>query len=449
MGYMPEKKLLFLLSYPIVISMLVQSIYNVVDSIFVSKISEDALTAVSLAFPIQNLMIAVGVGTGVGVNAILSRYLGMKERKKASDCAVHGLFLSFVNYMIFVIGALFFLDFFFRVQTDNEVVLNYAKQYTYIICYFSLGVFVQIMCERLLQSTGRTVYTMFTQMSGALINIILDPIFIFGLFGFPKMGIKGAAVATVIGQISGALLGLILNSLKNKDIKIDMRHFHIEWKMIRHIYSVGFPAIVMMSIGSIMIFMMNKILIKFSSTAVAVLGVLFKLQSFVFMPLFGVSNGMIPIIAYNYGAKNKKRIKTTIKIAIVTSTIMVFGGFLIFQLMPQTLLSFFDAGDNMRKIGINALRIVSLSYLVVGYSIVAISVFQALGHAMMSLVESFLRQVIVLIPVAYLLSRLGRLEYVWFSFIIAEIVSTLLCIYFMKKIYREEIDVLETIEHNI
>ncbi|MDO4594582.1 MAG: MATE family efflux transporter [Tissierellia bacterium] len=449
MGYLPEKKLLFTMSLPIIISMLVQSIYNVVDSIFVSRISEDALTAVSLSFPIQNLMIAVGVGTGVGVNALLSRYLGMKEYKRANSVATHGMLLSLFSYLIFFIIGLLFVDKFFISQTDSQIVRDFGADYLSVIALFSIGVFVQITCERLLQSTGLTLYTMFTQMTGALVNIILDPILIFGLFGFPALNVKGAAIATVIGQCSGAVVGLILNFVKNKEIKISLKNFKLDMTMIFRIYEIGLPSIVMSSIGSVMVFFMNKILILFTQTAVAVLGVMFKLQSFIFMPVFGLSNGMVPIIAYNYGARKPQRIKNTIKIAIIAASIMTFVGFLIFQIFPDLLLSLFDASKDMKEIGRACLRRVSLSYLVVGFSIVAVSVFQSMGHGFMALLESFLRQLIVLLPSAYLLSKTNVLENVWYSFFIAEIFAAVISFVFLKKIYEKEINKLDKLKQNL
>lgn len=446
MGYMPEGKLLFSMSFPIMISMLVLSIYNVVDSIFVSRISEDALTAVSLAFPIQSLMIAVGVGTGVGVNALLSRYLGMKKFGMVNQTAMHGMLLSIISYIVFMGVGLLTVKSYFASQTDSQIIREVGEDYLRVIIIFSFGSLISITCERLLQSTGLTNYTMIVQLVGGITNIILDPIFIFGLFSMPAMGVRGAAVATVVGQVLGAIVGIILNHYKNKEIIMDFRNFKFDSGIVKNIYSVGLPSIVMSSVGSVMVFLMNKILIGFTQTAVAVFGVMFKLQSFIFMPVFGLSNGMVPIISYNYGARNKQRIKKTIKIAMITASIMTFIGFLLFFFLPEQLLGLFDASKNMLAIGVKCLRRVSISYFVVGFSIIAVAVFQSMGHGMMALMESVLRQIIILVPSAYLLSKTGVLENVWYSFLIAELVAAVLSIYFIRRIYKTQIERLDNYE---
>ena len=410
MGTMPINKLLITMSLPMMISMLVQALYNVVDSIFVSQISENALTAVSLAFPVQNFMIAVGVGTGVGINALLSRALGEKNFEEANKVANNGVFLAVMSYLAFFIIGILFSKKFFQWQTDIEDIVNGGYSYLIICTTCSFGMYGQIVFEKLMQSTGRTFYSMISQLTGAVINIILDPILIFGLFGLPKMGITGAAVATVLGQISSMSLGIYLNKTKNKEIKIKVKGFRPNLKTIKKIYAVGIPSIVMSSIGSIMTFGVNKILLVFTSTATAVFGVYFKLQSFIFMPVFGINNGMVPIVSYNYGARNKDRLMQTVKTSIIYAIGIMLIGLAIFQLMPKQLLGLFNASEEMISIGIPALRIISLSFIFAGYCIVVGSMFQALGNGIMSLIVSIGRQLVVLLPAAYLLSKSGNLN---------------------------------------
>ena len=356
MGVMPIQKLLLGMSVPMMISMLVQALYNIVDSMFVARLNENALTAVSLAFPVQNLMIAVGTGTGVGVNALVSKSLGEKNTVYANKAANNGVYLSIFSAVAFALLSLFFGRFFFAVQTDDPQIIAYGTSYVYVIGILSTGMFFQFITERLLQSTGKTIYTMFTQGLGAIINIILDPIMIFGLFGFPRMEIAGAAVATVTGQIIAAGLGLWFNRTKNHELHISLRKYKVEKEVVKGIYSVGIPSIIMASIGSVMTFGVNKILMAFTSTAAAVFGVYFKLQSFVFMPVFGLNNGMVPIVAYNYGARKPDRIMKTMRLSIVYAVTIMVAGFAVFQLMPEALLSIFDASEEMVEIGVPALR---------------------------------------------------------------------------------------------
>ena len=412
MGVMPVNKLLLSMALPIMISMLVQALYNIVDSIFVAKISENALTAVSLAFPIQSLMIATATGTGVGVNAILSKSLGEKNFEKANRTAVNGVFLAVMSYILFVIIGLTVTMPFYRSQTSDAEILAYGKQYLTIVCVASIGLFAQIIFERLLQSTGKTIYTMITQGTGAIINIILDPILIFGLLGFPAMGVTGAAVATVAGQIVGGIMGVVINEKVNHEIKLIWKGFRPSLQMIGAIYRVGVPSIIMQAIGSLMTYGMNLILISFTSTATAVFGVYFKLQSFIFMPIFGLNNGMIPIVAYNYGAGKKERLIKTVKLSVAYAMAVMVIGFLIFQTLPQVLLQWFNASDRMMEIGVPALRIISISFLLAGFCIICGSVFQALGNGVYSMVVSIARQLVVLLPVAFLLSKLGNVNYV-------------------------------------
>lgn len=439
MGQMSVHKLLISMSVPMIISMLVQALYNVVDSVFVSRIGEHALTAVSLVFPVQNMIISVAVGTAVGVNALLSRCLGEKNFKDANSSAVNGVFLAVVSYIVFLFVGILFSKPFMLTQTTDPIISSEGKDYMFICCVCSLGVFIEVMFERLLQATGRTFYTMITQGLGAVINIILDPIFIFGWLGIPAMGVAGAALATVIGQISAAILAAWFNFKKNPEISIKFKNFRPDWKIIKKIYAVGVPSIIMSSISSIMTFAMNKILIGFTTTATAVFGVYFKLQSFVFMPVFGLTNGMLPIVAYNFGARKKKRMIDTIKLSACYAVGMMLIGFVLFQSIPRQLLLMFDASENMMAIGVPALKTISVSFLIAGVCIILSSVFQSLGRGAMSMIISIARQLLVLLPVAYLLSLTKNVNNVWLAFPIAEAVSLILCVMMMKYIFDKVI----------
>ena len=439
MGVMPVPKLIITMSLPIMASMLVQALYNIVDSIFVAQISENALTAVSMAFPLQNLMIAVATGTAVGVNALLSRNLGAKDFKKVNKIANHAIFLAVASYLVFLIIGWFGSEPFFRSQTDIEEIVIYGTEYTKICCCLSLGVFISIFCERMLQATGRTVYSMVTQGLGAITNIILDPILIFGMFGFPKMGVAGAALATVIGQFVGAIAGFILNKKKNKEIDIHLREFRPDFALIKQIYAIGVPSIVMASIGSVMNYGMNRILLGFTSTAAAVFGVYFKLQSFIFMPVFGLNNGVIPVVAYNYGAGNRERVKKAIKTSIIIAVCIMIVGLIVFQTIPDVLLKMFDASETMLFIGVPALRVISLSFVFAGFCIACSSIFQALGHAFYSMIMSVARQLLVLLPAAYLFALSGEVRLVWFAFPIAEFASLIASIVFMIRLNKNVI----------
>ena len=441
---MPIFKLVVNMSLPMIISMLVQALYNVVDSMFVSRVSENALTAVSLAFPAQNLMIGVATGTAVGVNALLSKSLGEKNYKRANQIAENGIFLSFIGFLIFLIFGLFGTEVFFRTQTDIEDIISSGVDYLRVCSCFSFGIFGQIIFERLMQSTGRTFYTMITQGVGAIINIVLDPIFIFGYFGLPAMGAKGAAIATVIGQIIAFIIAVILNKKKNTDIDLKLKEFRPNLKIIGRIYSIGIPSIIMVAVGSIMTFSINKIVIAFTETAAAVFGVYFKLQSFVFMPLFGMNNGVIPIISFNYGARNKQRVMKTIGVAILFALFFMAIGLAAMQILPQELLSIFNASDQMIKIGVPALKTISISYIFAGFSVVLISVFQAFGKGLFSMSISIARQLVVLVPCAYLLSKTGELDNVWWAFPIAEVMSVLVAGAFFIYLYKKVITKLDT-----
>ncbi len=436
MGTMPVHKLLLDMSLPMMIAMLVQALYNIIDSIFVAQISENALSAVSLAFPMQNFMIAVATGTGVGVNALLSKCLGAKRFNIANKTANSSLFLTLMNWIIFVLVGLLIAKPFLRGQTDVAEIVTLGTTYLRICCIASLGIFAEICLERLLQATGRTIFTLGTQATGAIINIILDPILIFGWFGMPAMGIAGAALATVIGQFVAAALALYCNIHKNHEIKFDFKNIIPTKFILYQVYKVAIPSILMVSIGSVMMFFINRILAVFTTTAIAVFGVYFKLQSFIFMPIFGMNNGMVPIVAYNFGARKRERIIHTVKLAIKYAIGMMLIGFLIFQIIPDKLLLLFNASPDMIAIGVPALRLISICFLLAGFNIICSSVFQALGNGVYSLIVSAVRQLVLLVPVAFLLSKTGILNRIWLAFPIAEVGAAILCIFFLRKMMR-------------
>lgn len=442
MGTMPINRLLISMSLPMIISMLVQAMYNIIDSVFVAQIGEEALAAVSMAFPIQNLMIAVSVGTCVGINALLSRSLGEGKPKDAQLTAVNGIFLAFLGALAFALFGLFGSRMYFQSQTSDPLIVEYGVQYLQICTVLSIGLFMEMTLERILQSTGRTIYNMYSQGVGAITNIVLDPIMIFGLLGFPALGIRGAALATVTGQILAAFLSLCFNLKKNEDVSIDMRGFKPNGRIIRIIYEVGIPSIIMQSIASVMTYGMNLILISFSATAVTVFGVYFKLQSFIFMPIFGLNNGMIPIVAYNYGARNKKRIMDTARLSIFIAVGIMLVGIVIFQVFPAQLLMMFNASEHMLEVGVPALRLISLSFIFAGYSIIVSSVFQALGNGVYSLWVSVARQLIAILPIAYFFAVTLGLDAVWWAFPLAEIVSVVLSSILFHRIYNKKIKVL-------
>ena len=437
MGVMPVNKLLLSMSLPMMLSMLVQALYNIVDSIFVAKISEDALTAVSLAFPLQQLMIALGAGTCVGVNAVLSRALGERNYKKVNSSATNAVLLMILNSFVFVLIGLLVVKPFYLAQTTDVEIVEYGVQYLSIVCVFSFGIYFQFIFERLLQSTGKTFYSMITQLVGAITNIILDPILIFGLCGMPALGVRGAAIATVIGQIAAGITAIIMNKKVNKEVKLSFKGFRPSFTIIKQIYVVGIPSIIMQSIGSIMVFGMNQILIAFSTTATAVFGVYFKLQSFIFMPLFGMNNGIVPIIAYNYGAQKRSRVTKTIKLSIVYAIGIMCFGFVMFQTIPDKLFLLFEASDDMLAMGVPALKVISLHLPIAAVCIILGTVFQALGNAVYSMITSICRQLVVLLPVAYFLSRFGNVDLVWWAFPVAEVVAITLTLIFYAKIYKK------------
>lgn len=445
---MSEGRLLLNMSLPMMLSMLVQAMYNVVDSIFVSRIGENALTAVSLAFPLQTLLIALGAGTGVGVNSLLSKALGEKDYEKANKAAMNGIFLFFISYLVSAfIGIVGVRPFYASQIKDAPIeIMDMGIEYLTIVMVASFGLYAQFIFERLLQATGRTFFTMVSQMTGAIINIILDPILIFGYFGLPKMGVAGAAVATIAGQIVGGIIGFIYNIKKNDDITLSFKGFRPDGHIIGTIYKVGFPSIIMQSIGSIMTYGMNLILVGLSATAAAVFGVYFKLQSFFFMPVFGLNNGIIPIVAYNYGAQKKHRMLRTIKWGMLIAFCFLLVGFVVFETIPGKLLLLFDASENMLGIGIPALRIIAVHFLIAWFCIVAGSVFQAVGNGMYSLYVSVARQLVVLLPAAYILAKIGGLDLIWWSFPIAELMSCMISTICLTLTYKKVIRPMPDVE---
>lgn len=438
MGHAPMFSLILSMSIPAMFSMLIQALYNIVDSIFVAKLGEGALTAVSLAFPVQTLIIAVAVGTGVGINSLVSRRLGEKRQEEANSAATHGIILGLLSGVLFAILGVLFTRTFFEAFTDNAAIIDMGYQYTIVVTVLSFGSFVQINVEKCLQATGNMIYPMIFQLVGAITNIILDPIMIFGLFGFPKMGVFGAALATVIGQIFAMLLSLYVILKKSHLVHVTFKKFKFNFKIVKDIYAVGLPSMIMQSIGSVLVVGLNSILIAFSEAAVSVLGVYYKLQSFVFMPVFGLTQGVMPIMGYNYGAKNKERLLSALKIGIILAIIIITLGMIVFMSIPDKLLMLFNASDEMLELGTKALRTISLCFVPAALGIMFSTLFQALGQGRKSLYMSVLRQLVIILPSAYLLSKIG-LNYVWYAFPIAEVFSFGVSILFFSIIYRKTI----------
>jgi len=452
MGTWPIGKLLISMAIPMMLSMLVQALYNVVDSMFVAQISQDKyeLTAVGLAFPIQNLMIAFGTGLGVGITTSISKNLGEGNRKRANRAAAQGLIVELASCLIFTLVGLFLVPAFMESQNASATVIDCGIKYLSICCIFSVGFFTQVAFEKLLQSTGKTLHSMIAQAVGAIANIILDPIFIFGLLGAPKMGIEGAAVATVIGQFISAATAMTLHFVCNKELRISLSDFKPHAKLLGRILSIGIPSVLMMAIGSVMNYCMNAILLgmkKVGETAATVFSIYFKMQSFIIMPVVGLNNGMIPIVSFNYGARNKERIIKTIKLSVIGAVCIMAVGICIFQIAPGLLLDMFDASGAMKDMGIVALRIISLNFVFAGVCIVTSAVFQALGNGFFSMLVSFVRQIIVLVPAAYLLSLSGKVSLVWLSFPIAECASVALCIVIFMHLYKKHIKPLGITEY--
>ena len=442
MGVMPIGKLLVNMALPIILSMLVQALYNVVDSIYVSQISESAVAALSLAFPVQNLLIGFAVGIGVGVNSLLSKSLGMRDQEAANRTAGNGMVLMMIASFGFMLFGIFGVRPFFQVQSNVAETVEGGIDYLSICCIFSMGVFMQVLSERLLQSTGRAMLSMVTQGVGAILNIILDPLFIHGWWIIPKMGVAGAAIATVIGQWCAAFLGLYLNEKHNPDVRFGRAYAKLEWRTVKPILTVGIPSVVMNGIGSIMTFGMNQILQGFNETATSVFGIYFKLQSFFFMPLFGINNATISIIAFNYGARKPQRIVKTLKLASCAALSVMIIGLLAFQFIPDVLLGMFNPTDDFLVMGRAALRTISWSFPIAAVCISLGASFQALGNGIYSTITSLGRQLVVLLPAAYLLSLAGNVNRVWWSFPIAELASALLTLFFFLRIYRQKIDPL-------
>lgn len=436
MGVMPMGRLILSMSVPMILSMLVQALYNIVDSVFVARYSQDALAALSYSFPAQNLMIGTATGTGVGVNALLSKSLGEKNFDKANKTAANGILLAMFGSVLFFLFGLFFTEPFITFQTKTPSIIAEGRTYLSIVTMLSFGIFGEIMFERLMQSTGKTIYTMFTQGIGAIINIILDPIMIFGLLGCPQMGVAGAAYATVIGQIVAFVLGIVFNHKYNPEVRLYAKNFKPDFGIIGRIYAVGIPSIIMVGIGSVMTTAMNKILNGFSDVAASVFGVYFKLQSFAFMPVFGLNNGVIPVIAYNYGAQKRKRMLHAVRLGCIIATCFMAVGILLMQCIPAELFALFDASEEMLAIGVPALRIISISFLFAGVCIALSSVFQALGKGIYSMCISFARQLVVLVPAAYLLSLSGNVNAIWWSYPIAEIASIAVSLLLFRHVYK-------------
>ena len=433
MGVMPVNKLLLSMSLPMMASMLIQALYNIVDSIFVARVSENALSAVSLAYPVQTLMIALLGGTSVGMNALLSRSLGEKDQEKVNQVATNTVFVAGVIYFILLVMGIFLVEPFFYSQTSDPEIVEYGIEYLRVILCCSMGICAQFIFEKMLQSTGKTVCTMITQMTGAIINLILDPIFIFGYFGVPAMGVRGAAIATVAGQIIAGTLAFVMNVKMNHEVHLNFKGFRPSGHIIAQIYKIGLPSIVMQSIGSIMVYGMNQILMAFSSTATAVFGVYFKLQSFVFMPVFGMNNGLVPIVAYNFGARKKERLLKAFKLAILYAEVIMVVGMIVCFLFTEQLLLMFDASEQMLSIGVPALRIICIHFVLAGYDIIGGTLCQALGNAVYSMITSICRQLLVLLPVAFALSLMGNVNLVWWSFPIAELFAVVLNTIFLIK----------------
>lgn len=444
MGTMKIPKLIFTISFPIMISMFIQAMYNIVDSYFIGKINEQAFSALALAYPIQNIMIGISVGTGVGMNSILSKYLGEKDFHGVNRAAENGLALAIIYGVIFFILSLFLPKIYLSSQTSNEAIINYGIEYLRIVMGLSIGVFLQINAERLLQSTGKSVLSMISQASGAIINIILDPILIFGYFGFPSMGVSGAALATVIGQMAGSMIGYLLHYFLNKEIRLKKPSLNFE--IVKKIYIVGFPSTVVTTIFSATIYFLNKIVANFSDSSIAALGAYFKVQNFAFMPILGLNNGVVPILAYNYGARYESRIRETMKLAIIFAMTIMFFETALIHIFAERILDVFSATKEMKEVGIPMLKIASVSFTLAGASVVGSGIFQAFGNGVLSLVDSIIRQIVIMLPFAYLMARLGNINAVWWGYTIAEIVSVIFVAYFIKTFVYKKIGDMNKVE---
>lgn len=443
MGTMPIKKLLMSMALPAILSMTINALYNVVDSIFVSRISEDALTAVSIVNPIQLMIIALSVGSGVGINSLISRRLGAKNQEEADKAASTSIRIGLFNYLIFLVIGLFFTGVFVSGYAEKGTyIYEAACQYFFIVCVGSLFINIQVVLEKVLQSTGNMVAPMLCSLTGAIVNIVLDPILIFGLLGMTEMGVAGAALATVAGQFCGMMVGITIVLKGEHLVTIKIRGFKLDWQIVKDIYKVGLPSIVMQSIGSIMIIFYNMILVAYLTTAVAVLGVYFKIQSFVFMPVFGLNQGAMPIMGYNYGARNRERLMATYKEAFKVAIVVMTLGTILFQIFPKELLLLFDASDEMLKIGVPALRLISICFIPASFGIITGTLFQGTGHGMLSLYASLIRQLFGILPLAFILIRIGGVTLSWMAFPLAEILGVTYSALVFRWLYKKEISKL-------
>lgn len=443
MGAMPIKKLLLNMAWPAILSMTINAMYNIVDSIFVAQISEDALTAVSIVNPIQMLIIALSVGSGVGINSLIARRLGAQRQEEADKAASIGLRIGILNYVVFLIVGLVFTGIFVSSYAEKGTyIYEEACKYMAIVCVGSLFINIQVVFEKILQATGNMVGPMACSLTGAVVNIILDPILIFGLCGAPEMGVAGAAIATVVGQLCGMIVGAFITFKGDHLVTLTVRGFKTDWKIVADIYKVGLPSIVMQSIGSVMIIGYNKILVDFSTTAVAVLGVYFKIQSFVFMPVFGLNQGAMPIMGYNYGAKDRHRLMETYKESLKFAVVVMALGLVLFQLLPKQLLMLFDASDEMLAIGIPALRIISICFLPAAFGIITGTLFQGTGHGVYSLCCSIIRQLVGILPLAFILIRIGGVTLSWAAFPLAEMLGLTYSALMLRYLYNKEIKTL-------
>ncbi|MEE0516552.1 MAG: MATE family efflux transporter [Anaerovoracaceae bacterium] len=443
MGTMPVRKLLMSMAWPAILSMTINAMYNVVDSIFVSRIGEDALTAVSLVNPIQMMIIAISVGSGVGINSLIARRLGAQNQEAADKAASTSIRIGLFNYLIFfVIGVFFAKPFISGYADEGTFIYDSACRYLQIICIGSLFLNIQVVLEKVLQSTGNMVAPMKCSLTGAIVNIILDPILIFGMFGLPKMGVAGAAIATITGQLCGMIMGITIVIRGEHLVNIKLKGFKMDWRIVGDIYKVGLPSIVMQSIGSFMIIFYNMILVVYSTTAVAVLGIYFRIQSFVFMPVFGLNQGAMPIMGYNYGAKNKERLMSTYKEAFKVALIVMAAGTVLFQTIPAQLLMIFDASEEMLRIGVPALRLISLCFIPAAFGIITGTLFQGTGHGVLSLYASVIRQLIGILPLAFILIRIGGVTLSWLSFPLAEVLGLVYSAVMLKWLYKNEISKL-------
>lgn len=443
MGAMPIKKLLLNMAWPAILSMTINAMYNIVDSIFVAQISEDALTAVSIVNPIQMLIIALSVGSGVGINSLIARRLGAQRQEEADKAASIGLRIGILNYVVFLIVGLLFTGIFVSSYAEKGTyIYEEACKYMAIVCIGSLFINIQVVFEKILQATGNMVGPMACSLTGAVVNIILDPILIFGLCGAPEMGVAGAAIATVVGQLCGMIVGAFITFKGDHLVTLTVRGFKTDWRIVADIYKVGLPSIVMQSIGSVMIIGYNKILVDFSTTAVAVLGVYFKIQSFVFMPVFGLNQGAMPIMGYNYGAKDRHRLMETYKESLKFAVLVMALGLVLFQLLPKQLLMLFDASDEMLDIGIPALRIISICFLPAAFGIITGTLFQGTGHGIYSLCCSIIRQLVGILPLAFILIRIDGVTLSWAAFPLAEMLGLTYSAIMLKHLYNKEIKML-------